>query len=343
MTSRSLGLLGLLVSLSPAACAKAHGPFGYPPHPYTHAQIQAMLGNFPNPGPNIDDVVRDGAGNPVDPPREVSAYAVELVVFEPGRPAAIIEASDPREALGKPNYTANIWEPPRAVSLGNGGAIVLKLVGDPLVDLPGPDLFVFESGPSREAVTIELSLDGETWISIGDTPGGASALDIGPFVKPTDMFRYVRLRDVVNSGGDSDPWPGAEIDAVAARRGWPAPAVERPAERISIPTEVLFAFDSDALGAGAPAALDQVVTRMADSPALRLAIEGHTDDIGEADYNLALSDRRAQAVRTYLIGRGIASDRVGARGFGEARPLSPNDSDEGRRKNRRVELVLEEP
>ena len=342
MTSRTLGTLGLLIALAPIACSKAHGPFGYPPHPYTHAQIQALLGNFPNPGPNIDDVVRDRDGNPVEPPRELAAYAFELVVFEPGRPAAIIEASDPREALGLPNYSADIREPPHAVSLGNGGAIVFKLVGDPLVDLPGPDLFVFESGPSREAVTIEISLDGEAWISCGDAPGGASAIDIGPYVSPSDMFRYIRLRDVPNSGGDSDPWPGAEIDAVAARRGWPAPAVERPAERISIPTEVLFGFDSDALGPGAPSALDRVVTRMTEQPALRVSIEGHTDDIGDEAYNLALSERRAQAVRAYLLGRGIPPDRVTARGFGESRPVTPNDGDEPRRKNRRVELVLEE-
>jgi outer membrane protein OmpA-like peptidoglycan-associated protein len=342
MSTRTLGLLGLLVSLSPVACAKAHGPFGYSRHPYTHAQIQALLGNWPNPGPNVDDVVRDLSGAPVDPPRDPAAYAMELVVFEPGRPAAIIEASNPREALGMPNYSANIWEPPHAVSLGNGGAIVFKLVGDPLVDLPGPDLFVFESGPSREAVSVEISFDGETWISVGDAPGGATAIDIGPYVSPSEVFRYVRLRDVVNSGGDSDPWPGAEIDAVAARRGWPAPVAEKPKERIAISTEVLFGFDSDALGSGAPAALDRVVTRMQDQPALRLAIEGHTDDIGEADYNLALSERRAQAVRAYLLARGIAADRVSARGFGEARPIAPNDGDEGRRKNRRVELVLEE-
>lgn len=342
MTPRALSLFVFALAVAPIGCAKAHGPFGYSRHPYTHAQIQALLGNFPNPGPNVDALVRDAAGNSVEAPRERAAYWTELVAFEPGRPAAIIEASNPREALGMPNYTASILEPPRALSLGNGGSIVLKLVGDPLVDLPGPDLFVFESGPSREAVSIEISADGETWTAVGDAPGGSCAVDIGPFVKPSDAFRFVRLRDVLNSGGDSDPWPGAEIDAFAARRGWPAPVVEPPAERISIPTEVLFAFDSDALGAAAPAALDRAVTMLAERPTLRLVIEGHTDDIGEADYNLALSERRAQAVRTYLLGRGIAADRVEARGLGESRPVSANDSDEGRRRNRRVELVLRE-
>lgn len=338
-----LGTVCLGTACLGTGCGQARGtPFGYSHHPLTPAQIQALLGDYPNPGPNISSIMRDTAGNIVAPPLDWRAFASELVIFEPGRPQAILEGSNPREALGMPNYTTNIWEPPHAVSLGNGGAIVLKLVGDPLMDVPGPDLFVFESGPSPEAVSIEISADGETWISVGDVPGGASALDIGPFVKPEDTFRYIRLRDVINSGGDSDPWPGAEIDAVAAARSKPAPVVVSPPppERITIATEVLFAFDSDTLQASAPAELDRVIEKLAARPTARLSIEGHTDDVGETDYNLALSERRAQAVKAYLVQKGILASRIDARGLGESRPIVPNDSDEGRRKNRRVELVL---
>lgn len=343
MTSRALGLLALLACTAHAGCGRPHGPFGFSRHPYTAKQLERMLGDWPNPGPNIDHVVRDASGNTVAAPADRAAYAVELVRFEQGRPPAIIEGSDPREALGMPNYTANIWEPPRSVSLGNGGAIVLRLTGDPLVDAPGPDLFVFESGPSREAVEVAISQDGESWISVGEAPGGASALDIAPFVRPGQAFRYVRLRDVPNSGGgDAGPWTGAEIDAVAAVRGKPVPVAEKPPERISIPTEVLFGFDSDTLGAGAPAELDRVVSLLATRGRYQLSIEGHTDDTGDDAYNLALSERRAQAVRAYLAAHGIDAGRIAARGLGETRPAAPNDSDEGRRKNRRVEIVIVE-
>lgn len=341
MTPRALGFLVLLGCAAPAGCGRSRGPFGLSHHPYTAPQLERMLGDWPNPGPNLDEVVRDAAGNRVIAPADRAAYAVDLVSFEPGRPPAIIEGSNPREVLGAPNYTSNIREPPRALSLGNGGAIVLRLRGDPLVDAPGPDLFVFESGPSREAVEVEISADGEAWISVGEAPGGAAAIDIASFVQPGQAFRYVRLRDVPNSGGgDAGPWIGAEIDAVAAIRGAPPPVAAKAPERISIPTEVLFGFDSDTLGPAAPAELDRVVAMLATRGPYRLSIEGHTDDIGDDAYNLSLSERRARAVRAHLTGRGLDAARIEARGLGESRPAVPNDSDDARRRNRRVEIVI---
>jgi outer membrane protein OmpA-like peptidoglycan-associated protein len=73
---------------------------------------------------------------------------------------------------------------------------------------------------------------------------------------------------------------------------------------------------------------------------LRLAIEGHTDNVGDAVANQALSAKRAAAVRAHLMEHhGIAAGRLEAAGFGASRPAAPNDSEEGRGKNRRVELV----
>ncbi|PKN54567.1 MAG: hypothetical protein CVU56_25950 [Deltaproteobacteria bacterium HGW-Deltaproteobacteria-14] len=69
-------------------------------------------------------------------------------------------------------------------------------------------------------------------------------------------------------------------------------------------------------------------------------IEGHTDDQGSAGYNRGLSDRRAKAVRKYLIRKGIGTRKLKAKGFGEDKPIAPNDSDEGRAKNRRVEFKV---
>lgn len=342
MVSRSLCAFALLAG-GAVGCGRAHagGVYGFAPHPYSAGQIERMLGDWPNPGPNLDAMVRDAAGKAVSAPADRAAYAVELVEFTPGDPPALVEGSNPREALGTPDYTSNIREPPHSVSLGNGGAIVLRLVGDPLMDVPGPDLFVFEAGPSPEAVEVAISEDGATWIAVGEAPGGAFALDIGPFVAAGQAFRFVKVRDVPNSGGgDIGPWTGAEIDAVAAVRSKPAPPPPRPPERISISTEVLFAFDDDKLGPGAPAELDRVAAALAARGAVRLSIEGHTDDVGDDDYNRALSERRAQAVRAYLAAHGLDGAHVEARGLGEAQPAAPNDSEEGRRRNRRVEIVI---
>lgn len=69
-------------------------------------------------------------------------------------------------------------------------------------------------------------------------------------------------------------------------------------------------------------------------------MDGYTDSVGSDDYNMKLSDQRAQAVQTYLIGQGIAPDDVTAKGFGKDNPVASNDSAAGRQKNRRVEMVV---
>jgi outer membrane protein OmpA-like peptidoglycan-associated protein len=69
-------------------------------------------------------------------------------------------------------------------------------------------------------------------------------------------------------------------------------------------------------------------------------LEGHTDSIGSDEYNLKLSQQRADAVREYLIGQGVPAATVTARGFGKAAPVEPNDTAAGRQRNRRVDMVV---
>ena len=83
----------------------------------------------------------------------------------------------------------------------------------------------------------------------------------------------------------------------------------------------------------------EIARMLRDHPDLRLRIEGHTDDTGSADANQTLSERRAEAVRAYLVGDGIAEGRLEAVGFGQSQPAVPNDTPEARQQNRRVELV----
>ena len=84
--------------------------------------------------------------------------------------------------------------------------------------------------------------------------------------------------------------------------------------------------------------LEIVARSLADWPEVRVEIGGHTDARGSDKYNLDLSQRRAEAVRTYLIERGVAPDRLTAHGYGEAKPIADNGTEAGRAKNRRVEL-----
>lgn len=109
--------------------------------------------------------------------------------------------------------------------------------------------------------------------------------------------------------------------------------------RVTLPG-VYFAFDSDKVSPASAPALQAVVTVLALHPDWRLVIEGHTDSVGGAAYNLDLSQRRAAAVRLALVeGYGIDGDRLATAGFGLTQPVASNETAEGRARNRRVELA----
>lgn len=85
--------------------------------------------------------------------------------------------------------------------------------------------------------------------------------------------------------------------------------------------------------------LEQVVTLLNENTGLHLSINGHTDNTGDAQHNLQLSQRRAAAVRDFIITAGIDEKRLESRGFGDTQPIADNTSEEGKARNRRVELV----
>ncbi len=87
--------------------------------------------------------------------------------------------------------------------------------------------------------------------------------------------------------------------------------------------------------------LDEVAPMLASVPAVPCAIEGHTDSTGAEPDNLDLSRRRAEATKAYLAGKGISADRLSTAGFGSSRPVGPNDTREGRQRNRRIEFKLQ--
>jgi OOP family OmpA-OmpF porin len=103
---------------------------------------------------------------------------------------------------------------------------------------------------------------------------------------------------------------------------------------------ITFDFDKTDIRPESKPQLDQIARLLSDHAELKLAITGHTDNQGNADYNQKLSQRRAEAIVVALTGSyGVAADRLSAQGMGAAAPVASNDSDEGRAKNRRVELV----
>jgi outer membrane protein OmpA-like peptidoglycan-associated protein len=138
----------------------------------------------------------------------------------------------------------------------------------------------------------------------------------------------VRVTVTVNDGKG-----GTATDAVTIQ-------VIEPARKTYAFEDVHFDFDRFTLRPDAMRVLDEAITAMQADSTLRLEIEGHTCNIGTTEYNLALGERRARAVRDYLVSRGISGDRLRTISYGEERPKHDNSREETRRLNRRAGLVV---
>jgi outer membrane protein OmpA-like peptidoglycan-associated protein len=112
---------------------------------------------------------------------------------------------------------------------------------------------------------------------------------------------------------------------------------------ITLSGSVLFRSNESTLMPGADTRLDQVVAAFATTNDRNVVVEGYADSQGNDAYNLDLSQRRADTVRSYLVRQGYPADRVLAEGMGEQRPIADNATSEGRANNRRVEIVLMNP
>jgi len=102
---------------------------------------------------------------------------------------------------------------------------------------------------------------------------------------------------------------------------------------------LLFGYDSDDVNAGFYGELDQIAAALNES-GTSITVAGHTDDQGSDSYNEDLSQRRSEAVKAYLVGRGVDPVKIRAVGYGESQPVADNSSKEGQAQNRRVRCVF---
>lgn len=123
----------------------------------------------------------------------------------------------------------------------------------------------------------------------------------------------------------------------------PPSRVQVTSSRVEITEIVPFETNSARLLPEANAVLDDVVQVLKDAPEMRLRIEGHTDADGSEEFNLELSQQRAEAVKRYLVSKGISASRLEALGLGETRPIDTNRTPAGRARNRRVEFHILTP
>ena len=146
-------------------------------------------------------------------------------------------------------------------------------------------------------------------------------------------------------GGVAGNVIGGKMDKQAKeiKETLPGAEVERVGEGIRVTMKenmVNFGFDSSHLTETAKANLDKLAQVLTNNPDTNINIYGHTDSKGADSYNLSLSERRAGAVKSYLMAKGVSSSRMLAMGMGENEPIASNDTDAGRAQNRRVEFAI---
>lgn len=132
----------------------------------------------------------------------------------------------------------------------------------------------------------------------------------------------------------------ASTKPAVAMQAAPAPAPAPAAKKKIVLRGVHFDVDKAELRPDAKPLLDRAVATLKEEGGVVVIAEGHTDNTGSAAHNQALSERRANAVRSYLIAHGIPGSRISVYGMGESRPVADNDTVDGRSQNRRVELKI---
>jgi outer membrane protein OmpA-like peptidoglycan-associated protein len=173
----------------------------------------------------------------------------------------------------------------------------------------------------------------------GATAGAVGGALIGAAVSKGSVWGILAGAAI---GGTAGGLIGRKMDQQAKelKQAIPSAQVERVGEGINMTFQsgLMFSINSDKIADSAKNDLEAAAAVFKKYPETNLLIEGHTDDTGKDDYNMTLSEKRANAVADYLISKGVASNRIERKWYGENQPKYPNDSEANRQLNRRVEI-----
>ena len=238
--------------------------------------------------------------------------AILSIVINPNNPKIIYLVSGSGGII-KTTDGGSVWQPVNKglpVGLVRGGErVYIKYLE---IDPDNPSILYAVSSESKVYITRD---GGESWQEYG--------YGISELVEPQE----IQFISVDRNGGVIAGGKDKLID------------LEQIKEKQIIPM-VNFEFDSDKLKKEAFPILDNIVKTLNADSSKKAVIKGHTDNIGSIEYNLDLSKRRAESVRKYLVSKGIAPERLTCYGYGESMPIATNETEEGRAKNRRVEIYI---
>jgi uncharacterized repeat protein (TIGR01451 family) len=283
--------------------------------PQPKREVQRPVADLSRSAKTYQSIDRDGDGR--TSPGDVLEYRIHLVNSGPAAATQVV-VEDPI-----PDRTRYV-----PGSLRVEGRIASDAAdGDPAEYLPGPParavFRVPRLDPPPGKNTAELSFQVEidpniTEIATIVNQAVVSAQQIPPFPLPptsTTVFPRIAERERVIVGP----------------------------EKIELTEQIHFEFDKAVIQRRSYPILRELAEVLQEYPDLRVRIEGHTDAVGTESYNQRLSERRALAVRDFLVGLGIAPERLEWVGYGESRPIASNDTPAGRAKNRRTEFPVLNP
>ncbi len=172
--------------------------------------------------------------------------------------------------------------------------------------------------PASELTVIQAPEDVETRrLALANGPQAIDPEAVGYFM---DVFRARVQRDLADTGIDIEPGETSIL--------------------VTFPNQIGFEFGSADLTPGAARLIEYLADILREYRATLIVISGHTDDVGDPDVNLKLSQARARSVAEHLAGLGVAYRRLMIKGFGSTQPVADNSTEAGRASNRRVELIL---
>ncbi|QQX75708.1 MULTISPECIES: OmpA family protein [Aequorivita] len=261
------------------------------------------------------------------------SFADKLIEYKVGTPPPIQKYRDSVQCLHEPNYKN--YQTPNFTSLGCGGSLTVEFTDNGFMNLPGDDLYLFEVGPSKEPAKVEISQNGKDWIYAGKIAGGKSSIDLNKEGIDTEtVFYFLKITDLKDLCKSKSA--GADLDAIGAINS---------VIKLTINADVLFDVAKYDLKENAKQSLDSLAESIRQVDKATILVEGHTDSDGDEVSNMTLSENRCISVKNRLI-EIFGEDSLyefEIKPYGESKPRFPNDTEENKQQNRRVEITVLPP
>lgn len=219
------------------------------------------------------------------------------------------------------------------ISLPQGSYVTVGFTNNYIIDAPKQnDIFIEEVGGAGEYADVFVSADNVEYTLLGIAGNGSvNEFDLAKIAYKKQV-KYIKIVGKDSKGAS----PGFDIGGVYGLPG------ANKYEEVIVLENVLFQTNKSVLLEESFESLNKLVQQLQTNKSLKIEIRGHTDNVGMEAKNQTLSEQRAKTVLTYLVSKGVDVNRFSYKGFGSTQPITANDTEEGRMKNRRVEFVKTE-